>query len=45
MPCCEFSIEKREFHTKRIVEQIVEINNEQKLLMIVTSIQNVSGYL
>ncbi|PFP32734.1 hypothetical protein, partial [Bacillus cereus] len=29
----------REFQTKRIVEQIVEINNELKLLMIFTSIQ------
>lgn len=34
---------EKEFQTKRIVEQIVEINNELKLLMIVTSIQNVSS--
>lgn len=30
---------EREFQTKRIVEQIVEINNELKLFMIFTSIQ------
>lgn len=30
---------EQEFQTKRIVEQIVEINNEQKLLMIFNSIQ------
>lgn len=36
---------EREFQTKSIVEQIVEINNEPKLLKVVTSIQNDSGYL